>query len=263
MPRQVLTDLDFNSVARITNLPAPTLDGHAANKAYVDSAVEGLAWKDSVRVATQSNLSIASPGATIDGITMVANDRVLVRSQTSQPENGIYIWNGAAVPMTRAADMSVAAEFEQAVTTVEEGTSAGATFRQTAVNITVGTTNVIWTNFGTSAPAATETTAGIAELATQAETDTGTDDLRIVTPLKLANWSGRVRKYGQLFGDGSATQYTITHNLNTQDAQVVVRRATGAFDEVICDIEYTTVNSVTLRFAAAPASNAFRVFVRA
>lgn len=263
MARQVLTDLDLNSTSRILNLPAPTLDGHAANKAYVDSAIEGLAWKDSVRVSTQSNLSIASPGATIDGITMAANDRVLVRAQTAQTENGIYIWNGAATPMTRSADASTFAELEQAVTTVEEGTSAGAAFRQTAINGVIGTDNVLWTSFGTSAPAATETTAGIAELATQAETDAGTDDLRIVTPLKLANLAGRIRKFSQLFGDGSATQFTITHNLNTQDAQVVVRRASGAFDEVICDVEYTTVNSVTLRFAASVASNAFRVFVLA
>lgn len=263
MAKQVLTDLDLNNAARLLNVPAPTLDGHAANKAYVDSAVEGLAWKDSARVSTQSNLSIASPGATIDGITMATNDRVLVRAQTTQSENGIYIWNGAAVPMTRAPDASTFAELEQAVITVEEGTSAGATFRQTAVNGVIGTNNVLWSSFGTAAPSATETTAGIAELATQAETDTGTDDLRIVTPLKLANWSGRVRKYSQLFGDGSATQFTITHNLNTQDAQVVVRRATGAFDEVICDVEFTTVNTVTLRFAAAPASNAFRVFILA
>jgi len=261
MARQVLTDLDLNSTSRILNLPAPTLDGHAANKAYVDSAIEGLAWKDSVRVSTQSNLSIASPGATIDGITMAANDRVLVRAQTAQTENGLYIWNGAAVPMTRSLDGSTFAELEQAVVTVEEGTSAGATFRQTAVNGVIGTNNVLWTSFGTSAPAATETTAGIAELATQAETDTGTDDARIVTPLKLANWSGRARKFQQTIGDGSATQYTVTHNLGTRDVQASVYRNSGAYDEVITDVEYTTVNSVTIRFATAPASNAFRVVI--
>lgn len=261
MARQVLTDLDLNSTSRILNLPAPTLDGHAANKAYVDSAIEGLAWKDSVRVSTQSNISIASPGATIDSITMVTNDRVLVRAQTAQTENGIYIWNGAATPMTRSADASTFAELEQAVTTVEEGTSAGAAFRQTAINGVIGTDNVLWTSFGTSAPAATETTAGIAELATQVETDTGTDDARIVTPLKLANWSGRARKFQQTIGDGSATQYTVTHNLNTRDVQASIYRNSGAYDEVITDVEYTTVNSVTIRFATAPASNAFRVVI--
>lgn len=261
MSRAVLTDLDLGNVSRILNLPTPTLDGHAANKAYVDSAIEGLAWKDSVRVSTQANVSIASPGATIDAITMATNDRVLVRSQTAQTENGIYIWNGAAVPMTRSLDASTFAELEQAVVTVEEGTSAGATFRQTAVNGVIGTNNVLWTSFGTSAPSASETTAGIAELATQVETDTGTDDLRIVTPLKLANWSGRARKFQQTIGDGSATQYTVTHNLNTRDVQASVYRNSGAFDEVITDVEYTTVNSVTIRFASAPALNAFRVVI--
>jgi hypothetical protein len=261
MPRALLTDLDLGNVARLLNLPAPTLDGHAANKAYVDSAIEGLAWKDSVRVSTQGNVSIASPGATIDAITMATNDRVLVRSQTTQTENGIYIWNGAAVPMTRSLDASTFAELEQAVVTVEEGTSAGATFRQTAVNGVIGTNNVLWSSFGTSAPAASETTAGIAELATQAETDTGTDDLRIVTPLKLANWAGRARKFQQTIGDGSATQYTVTHNLGTRDVQASVYRNSGAFDEVITDVEYTTINSVTIRFATAPASNAFRVVI--
>ena len=263
MAKQALGDIDLNNTSRILNLPTPTLSGHAANKAYVDSAVEGLAWKDSCRVATQGNLSIASPGATIDAITMATNDRVLVRSQTTQTENGIYIWNGAAVAMTRAADADSFAELEQAVVTVEEGTSAGATFRQTAVNGVIGTNNVLWSSFGTSAPSATETTAGIAEIATQAETDTGTDDLRFITPLKLATWSGRMRKGALTFGDGAATQFDFTHNFNTQDVIVLVRRTSGAFDEIICDVEVISVNVVRVRFAAAPALNAFRVIVMA
>jgi hypothetical protein len=261
MAKQVLTDLDFNNASRATNLPTPTADGHAATKAYVDSAVEGLAWKDSARVATQGNISIASPGATVDGVTMTTNDRVLVRSQSSLPENGIYIWNGASTPMTRSLDANTAAELEQAIVTVEEGTSAGATFRQTAVNFTLGTGNISWTSFGTSAPSATESTAGIAEIATQGETNTGTDDTTFVTPLKLANWTGRLRRFAQTIGDGSATQYTVTHNLNTEDVQVEIFRTSGNKDTVIVDVDRTSVNAVRVTFAAAPASNAFRVVV--
>ncbi|MGD9545052.1 MAG: hypothetical protein AB7F41_14560 [Methylocystis sp.] len=259
MSKQVLTDLDFNSVAKLLNLPDPTAAQHAATKAYVDSAVEGLAWKDSVRVATQSNLNLASPGSTIDGVTMVAGDRVLVRAQSSAAENGIYIWNGAATPATRAPDASTAAELEQAVTTVEEGTSAGASYRQTAVNFTLGSGAVSWTAFGTAAGSASESSAGVAEIATQGETDTGTDDARIVTPLKLANWSGRKLKYATDVGDGSATQYTITHNFNTRDVQVEVYRNSGNYDSVIVDVERTSVNAVRLTFASAPSSNQFRV----
>lgn len=261
MSKQVLTDLDFTSVAKIVNLPSPTAVGDAATKGYVDSAVEGLAWKDSCVVSTQANLNLAAPGATIDTVTMVVNDRFLVRNQSSVPENGIYIWNGAATPATRSADCSSAAELEQAVTTIEQGTDAGSTFRQTTVNFTLGSGDVVWASFGTAAPSASETTAGIAEVATQVETDTGTDDARMVTPLKLTNWSGRKLKYSADVGDGAATQYVVTHNLNSRDVDVTVRRNSGAYDEVICDAEMTTVNSVTLRFASAPANNAFRCIV--
>jgi hypothetical protein len=261
MAKQVLSDLDFNSVAKIINLPDPIAAQHAATKAYVDSAIEGLAWKDSVRVSTQANLSLASPGATIDGVTMTVGDRVLVRSQTTASQNGIYIWNGASTPATRSLDAGTAAELEQAVTTVEEGTSAGASFRQTSINFTLDTGAVAWTSFGTSAGAASESTAGIAELATQSETDTGTDDARIVTPLKLATWSNRKLKFSQDIGDGSATQFTITHNFNTRDVQVEVFRTSGNYDTVIVDVDRTSVNAVRLTFAAAPTSNQFRVVV--
>lgn len=261
MAKTVASDLDFNSAARILNLLDPTAAQHPATKAYVDSAVEGLAWKDSVRVATQSNVSLASPGATIDGITMATNDRVLFRSQTTPAENGIYIWNGASTAATRAPDASTFPELEQAVVSVEEGTSAGTTYRQTAVNGTLGSTAISWSVFGTSAPSASETTAGVLEIATQAETDTGTDDARALTPAKLAAWSGRKLKYPTDIGDGSATQYTVTHNLGTRDVTVAVYRNSGAYDEVVCDIEHTTINTLTLRFASAPAANAFRVVV--
>jgi hypothetical protein len=224
--------------------------------------VEGLAWKDSVRVASSANINLAAPGATIDGITMAANDRFLAKDQTTASQNGIYIWNGAATPATRAPDMNTAAEVEQAVTTVEEGTSAGASFRQTAINVTLDTTNLAWTSFGTSAAAATETTAGVIEIATQTETDTGTDDVRAVTPLKLKTSKLFNKSFSATIGDGSATAYNIDHNLNTRDVIVSVFRNTGNFDDVIADVTRPTVNRVTVTFASAPAASAFRVVVQ-
>ena len=261
MPTPVKTTLDFEGRRGITGLAAATQASEPVIFSQLNSAIEGLAWKDSVRVATQANINLAAPGATIDGITMVANDRVLVRAQTAGAENGLYIWNGAATPMTRTLDTSTFDELEQAVTTVEEGTSAGSTFRQTAVNGTLGTTTVTWAAFGTSAPAATETTAGIAEIATQAETDTGTDDQRIVTPLKLATWSGRPRKNFATIGDGVATQYTVTHNFGTRDIQIYVYELTGNFREVFVEKRHTSINAVDILFDAAPASSSHRVAI--
>ena len=260
MAKKIFTDFDFQSVSKVINLPSPSSSGDAASKSYVDSLVEGLAWKDSCRVATQANLNLASPGATIDGITMASQDRVLVRSQSTTSENGIYVWNGASTAMTRSLDASTFAELEQAVTTVEEGTSAAVTYRQDQINGTIGSSSSSWVAFGTSAPAASESTAGIAELATQAETDAGTDDLRIVTPLKLATWSGRIKKYSVSIGDGSATSYTVTHNLASRDVHVTIYNA-STYDEVLTDVTHSTTNTLTIVFATAPASDAYRVVV--
>jgi hypothetical protein len=262
MARDVNTDLDFLSASRILNLPDPTAAQHPATKAYVDSALEGLAWKDSVRAATTANLNLASPGAAIDGVSLSNGDRVLVKDQSDASENGLYYWNGAASAMTRTNDASTAAELEQAVVTVEEGTtSAGTTWRQSEVNFTLGTDDVVWGAFGTSAAAASETVAGIAEIATQAETNTGTDDARIVTPAKLANYSGMVRKYSTAFGDGAATSYVITHNLNTRNVVVNVYLTGSTYDEVICEVEHTDANTVTIKTTVAPTSNQYTAVV--
>lgn len=261
MARTIASDLDFGGVAKLTNLPTPTDAAEAATKGYVDSAVEGLSWKDSCRVASQADINLASPGAAIDGVTLSAGDRVLVAFQSVESQNGIYVWNGAATTMNRALDANTAAELEQAVVTVEDGTSAGATYRQTAVDFTLGTDPVSWTTFGTAAGAASEASAGIAEIATQTETDTGTDDARFVTPLKLTNWSGRKRKHAANVGDGSNTQYDVTHNFATRDVQVSVYRNSGNYDDVLVDVSRPDINTVRLNFAAAPASNAYRVVV--
>ena len=260
MAKKIFTDFDFQSVSKVINLPTPSASGDGVPKSYVDSLVEGLAWKDSVRVSTQANLNLSSPGATIDGITMASQDRVLVRSQTTTSQNGIYIWNGAAVAMTRSLDATTFAELEQAVTTVEEGTSAATTWRQDQINGTIDSSTISWVAFGTSAPSASESTAGIAELATQAETDAGTDDARIITPLKLATWSGRIKKFSVSIGDGSATSYTVTHNLASRDVHVTVYNASN-YEEVITDVAHTTTNTLTVIFATAPSSDAYRVVV--
>lgn len=260
MPRLVSTDLDFQNANRPINLPAPTADGHAANKAYVDSSVEGLAWKDSCRVATQANINLASPGATIDAITMATGDRVLVRAQTAGAENGIYVWNGASTAMARSLDANTFAELKQAAVSVEEGTGASVTYRQTTASGTLGTTALSWTTFGTSAPAASTTQAGISRFATQAEADAGTAGV-VITADVLLNWSGRTRKATGNIGDGSATSFVLTHNFNTRDVLISVFPNSGQYDDIIADFQRTSVNAVTVVFGSAPAANAYRVVV--
>lgn len=262
MAKLINTTYDFGGLGgKVTGLPTPVDPSDAATKSYTDSLVEGLAWKDNVRVAATGNVNLASPGATIDGVAMALNEAFLAPSQTAPAENGIYVWNGAAVPATRRVDANTADELESAVVTVDEGTSAGSTYRQTAVNFTLDTDPITFTSFGTTAPPASETTAGLIEIATQAETDTGTDDLRAITPEKLANWSGRARRHSATIGDGSATQIDVTHNFNTRDVVVSVRRDSGNYDDVECDISRPSVNAVRFNFASAPATDAYRVTI--
>lgn len=261
MPRSVLTDLNFNNVSRITNLPNATSDQEPVTFAQLKAQAEGLAWKDSVRVATGSNIDLAAPGASVDGVSLSNNDRFLVKSQDTASQNGIYIYNGAATPATRSLDASTFEELESAVVTVDEGSSAGTSWRQTGVNGTIGTTAVEWVPLGVVTPPASETTAGKIELATQGEVDAGTDDERAITPLKLVNWSLAPKRFQSLIGDGSNTSYTVTHNLGTRDVQVAVFRNSGNYDEVLVETRMTSTSQVTLVFSSAPAIDAFRVVI--
>lgn len=261
MARSVYVDLDLLSASRILNLPDATDPQEPATLAQVRTFVEGLAWKDSVRVSTQGNINLSAPGAAIDGISMSSGDRVLVRLQTSEPGNGIYVWTGAATPMTRALDASTFAELEAAVVTVEEGTDGGTQWRQTQVNGTIDSSNVVWTAFAAVIPLASETTAGRIEIATQPETDAGTDDQRAITPLKLTTWSGKTKRYTSDIGDGSATSFTLTHNLNTRALQISVYRNSGNYDQIECEVRHTSTSALTLLFTSAPTSNQFTAVV--
>jgi hypothetical protein len=263
MALDVQRSLDFGGLRRLLNLPNAASPQEPATLAQVNALVEGLGWKDNVRVATQGNTNLAAPGAAIDGITMAANDRVLVRAQTTAAENGIYIWNGAAVAMTRALDASTADELENAVVGVDEGTSAGASYRQQTVNFVLDTNDVVWGSFGSNAGPASDTSAGVVELATQGEVDAGVDTARAVTPAGLAGSVYASRKFNATIGDGTATSYVVTHNLNTRDVVVEVYRNSGNYDTVLAEVQRTSVNAVTIVVDTALASNALRVVVRA
>lgn len=240
---QVRNSLDFLNTARIESLPAATAPGQPVTFEQFNAQIEGLSWKDNCRVAAPSNVNLSAPGATLNGVTFSLNQRFLANNQTVLAQNGIYIWNGASAAATRALDANTFSELESAVVTIDEGTSAGASFRQTQVGGTIGTSDIIWVSFGASVPDASETVAGRAELATQAETDTGTDDFRIVTPLKLANWSGRRRIAEATIGDGSATSITVTHNFGNKNVGAQVFNAsTGG--NIIFGITRNTNNCV-------------------
>ena len=117
--------IDANS-SNIVNVADPTQAQHAATKAYVDAVKQSLDIKDSVRVATTANITIATAlnaNDTLDGVTLVNGDRVLVKNQTAQGENGIYVVGASPA---RSVDANAAAELTGGTFVfVEEGTVGG------------------------------------------------------------------------------------------------------------------------------------------
>jgi hypothetical protein len=99
---------------RTTGQADPTGAQDGATKAYVDAKVAalsgGLVFKGAARVAATANVTIAGPGANVDGVAMVAGDVFLATAQTTGTENGPWVWNGAAVAATRPANFDTAGE---------------------------------------------------------------------------------------------------------------------------------------------------------
>ena len=131
---------------RLTNLADPVSDQDAATKVYVDNVAQGLDVKASVVTATTANITL-SGAQTIDGVSVVAGDRVLVKTQTNQADNGIYVASNTS--WSRSADANTWAELVSAYTFVEQGTTYADTGWVCTVNAggTLGTTPVTWSQF--------------------------------------------------------------------------------------------------------------------
>jgi hypothetical protein len=149
MAIEYYADIDLNSNL-IHELGDGLIDSDGVNLGQVRQAIRDLDWKQSVRVATNTNLNLAAPGASIDGVAMSVGDRILVKAQTLGQENGIYEWNGAATPATRSADADSSTEVTAGlVAIIEEGTNADQLWLLTTNNpIIVGTTVLSFTRIG-------------------------------------------------------------------------------------------------------------------
>jgi hypothetical protein len=187
---------------KIINLATPTNATDAANKDYVDSVSQGLDPKNSVHVATTTNLNLSSPGSTIDGVTMVSGDRVLVKDQSTASQNGIYVWNGAASAMTRATDADSVTKLNGgAFVFVEEGNTYATTgwvLQQPAGTYVLGTTALTWSQFS----GAGQITAGTGL------TKSG-NTIALITPVTTANGGTGLTTVGTGFlkGNGSTLSY--------------------------------------------------------
>lgn len=307
-----LTGIDLNN-QRLLAVASPSAGTDGINKDYVDNLLLGLRWKQPVRVATTANGTLASAyanGSTVDGVTLATSDRILIKDQTAPAENGIYTVNASGAP-TRATDADSTAELHGASVLVTSGTvNADKAYVQTTDNPTVGSSSIVWAQFGgggsyTADGQGIELTgstfsieldgttlsksasgirvgsgaagAGITEASGVLAVNPGTGLEVVSDAVRIAAHSGNgltggggsalaidtavvARKYSQDIGDGSTTAIAVTHSLGTKDVTVQVRRKA---DDVMvyADVVATSTSVVTITFASAPASNAYRVTV--
>ncbi|KQO23502.1 hypothetical protein [Acidovorax sp. Leaf78] len=238
---KITNNLDANG-NKIVNMGDGTSPQDAVTKAQLDAAVQGWKWKEPVRAATTANITL-SGAQTIDGVSVIAGDRVLVKSQSAGSANGIYV--AAAGAWSRAADFDAASEVVGAAVFVSEGTANGNSQWNMTTDgpVTIGTTALVWAQVG----GGTSYTAG--------------NGIGISGGVISVDAAVVTRKYAANVGDGSATTITVTHNLNTLDVTVTVREVSGGA-QVLVDNVANGVNTVQLTFGTAPSSGQYRAIVQ-
>jgi hypothetical protein len=148
------TAVNTLTAARVTGLGIPTNGTDAANKSYVDAASAGLNIKNAVVAATVGTINLNAAPNTLDGKTLLANDRVLVKNQSDNRENGIYyvqvLGSGSNGTWQRTTDADTGAELSTGTYVfVMHGTANGnaAFVMNTPGIIVLGTSPILWTLF--------------------------------------------------------------------------------------------------------------------
>lgn len=246
---------------RVINVADGVSDTDAVNRRQLDAARRNLDWKDNVRAATTANITLSGV-QTIDGVSLAAGDRVLVKNQSTASQNGLYTVNSGAWVRTVDADENAEVTQGLAVSVVLGTANARTTYILTTADpITVGTTALTFGILGGGSAAVTAGN-GINVSGSTISVQPATNGGITVDSAGVAIDASRVvQKVTGTLGDGTATSFTITHNLGSADVQVGVRLASTG-ERVFPDDVASSVNAVTLTFGTAPTAGQYRYSVQ-
>lgn len=245
---------------KITGAADPATATDLVTLQFMQNFLNGIDWKSSVRAASTGNVNIASPGSTIDGVTLATGNRVLLKDQVTASENGIYAWNGAANAMTRTSDADTAGDITAGTAVyTTEGTANGgkAWVLTTSDPISIDTTALAFTEFGGGTlPVAG---AGLTLSGSTLDVGAGNGILSNANDVSV-DPSVVPRKFSQVTHAAGST-VTLTHNLGhklyTWSAYII---ATG--EDISSGVDVTkNDNSIVVGFSSSQGANTIGIVV--
>jgi hypothetical protein len=231
----------------IVGLPATQSNDStsAASRGYVDAYVQGLNIKMAVKASTTGSITL-SGAQTLDGISCVAGDRVLVRHQSPASGNGIYIVRSGASPAwTRADDFDAPSEARGAFVFVQQGTTWADTGWVVISDsiATIGTDDINWTQFS----AAGVITNGTGLSKTSSSGGQTTIDLTTAyasTGGTAPNYTLAISNYPSTLA--SLTGYSIKFKAHASGSGTIRLAVNGTTSTEVRTSDNLNVNSITI-----------------